>query len=101
MLQIEDQSTNISYAQINVQYGKKYRLRIVGALCTVCPTQLTIDGHKMTVIATDGNPVTPTTVDAIIIYSGNFLTQNWTEYTGNRRIENIMLLGVPLLILSS
>jgi len=94
VLQIGTQSTNTPYAQINVQYGKRYRLRIVGALCAVCPTQLTIDGHKMLVIATDGSPVSPTTVDAIIIYSGNFLTDNWTKYTGNSRTEHITLLGV-------
>jgi hypothetical protein len=84
-----------------VQFGKRYRFRIVGALGTVCPTQLTIDGHKMLVIATDGNPVVPTRVDAIIIYSGNFLTDNWTEYTGNSRTEHITLLGVPSFILNS
>nr|ACX54563.1 laccase 15 [Reticulitermes flavipes] len=67
---IGTQSTNTPYAQINVQWGRRYRLRIVGSLCTVCPTQLTIDGHKITVIATDGNSVAPARVDSLIIYSG-------------------------------
>jgi FtsP/CotA-like multicopper oxidase with cupredoxin domain len=101
VLQIGTQSTNTPYAQINVQFGSRYRLRIVGALCTVCPIQLTIDGHQMLVIATDGNPVAPTRVDAIVIYSGNFLTVNRTQYTGNSRTERIRLLVVSSLILTS
>jgi hypothetical protein len=101
VLQIGTQSTNTPYAQINVQFDRRYRLRIVGGLCTVCPTQLSIDGHNMFVIATDGNPVVPERVDALVIYSGNFLTSNWTEYTGNIRIKHITYLGVPSFILSS
>jgi FtsP/CotA-like multicopper oxidase with cupredoxin domain len=50
----------------------RYRLRIVGGLCTVCPIQLTIDGHKMLIIATDGNPVAPVRVDSLNLFSGEF-----------------------------
>ncbi|KDR11747.1 laccase-2-like isoform X2 [Zootermopsis nevadensis] len=67
---IGTQSTITPYAQINVQSGMRYRFRIIGGLCTVCPTQLTVDGHKMLVIATDGNPVAPMRVDSLNIYSG-------------------------------
>jgi FtsP/CotA-like multicopper oxidase with cupredoxin domain len=85
MLQIGTKSTITPYAQINVQSGMRYRLRIVGALCTVCPTQLTIDGHKMLIIATDGNPVAPIRVDSLILFSGEFPIINWIKGRGSDR----------------
>jgi FtsP/CotA-like multicopper oxidase with cupredoxin domain len=50
----------------------RYRLRIVGGLCTVCPIQFAIDSHKLLIIATDGNPVAPVRVDSLNIFSGEF-----------------------------
>ncbi|PNF18421.1 Laccase [Cryptotermes secundus] len=67
---IGTKSTTTPYGQINVKAGNRYRLRVVGGLCTVCPVKLTIDGHTLLVIATDGNPVAPVRVDSINLFSG-------------------------------
>jgi Multicopper oxidase. len=53
-----------------VERGRRFRLRLVGGLCTVCGVQLSIEGHDLTLIATDGTPVVPVTARSIIIFSG-------------------------------
>jgi FtsP/CotA-like multicopper oxidase with cupredoxin domain len=53
-----------------VERGKRFRLRLVGGLCTVCGVQFSIEGHDLTLIATDGTPVNPVTVRSVVIYSG-------------------------------
>jgi hypothetical protein len=85
-------STITPYGQINVQSGKKYRLRIVGGLCTVCPAQITIDGHTMLIIATDGNPVAPVRVNSLAVFSGQFSTIKWIKGRGSNRKMNKILL---------
>lgn len=44
---------------------------MIDASCTVCPSELTIQEHTLTVIAIDGNPIVPVNVDTIISYAGN------------------------------
>jgi FtsP/CotA-like multicopper oxidase with cupredoxin domain len=70
VLQIGSESTQTPYGQINVQEGVRYRIRIVAGLCTVCPSQVTIENHTMLIIATDGNPVAPVRVDSLIMFAG-------------------------------
>jgi hypothetical protein len=79
-----------------------YRLRIVGGLCTVCPIQLTIDGHTMLIIATDGNPVAPVRVDSLNIFSGEFSTIKWIKRRGsNRKMKNIAQREMSYFVLSA
>ena len=60
---------NTELSQFNVEAGNVYRFRLIGAqsLYAYC---FSIEGHNLTVIATDGQFVKPTEVDYIIIHSG-------------------------------
>ncbi|KAG2076262.1 hypothetical protein BDR04DRAFT_1132919 [Suillus decipiens] len=49
-------------AVVNVEYGKKYRLRLIGMSCD--PSfKFSIDGHNLTVIEKDGQLIEPLLVD--------------------------------------
>ncbi|XP_034840580.1 uncharacterized protein stw [Maniola hyperantus] len=62
--------TNTPLEVFTITPGKRYRFRMVNAFASVCPAQLTIQGHNLTVIATDGEPVLPVYVNTIISFSG-------------------------------
>ncbi len=64
--------TNTPLEVFTVTPGRRYRFRMINNFCTVCPAQLTIEGHSLTVIASDGEPVQPVRVDTIISFSGEF-----------------------------
>ena len=64
--------TNTPLEVFTITPGKRYRFRMINAFSSVCPAQLTFQGHKLTVIATDGEHVQPVKVDTIISFSGNF-----------------------------
>lgn len=58
---------------VNVEYGKRYRLRIVSISCDPSYT-FSIDDHPLTVIEADGESVVPVRrIDALEIYAGNHL----------------------------
>ena len=71
-------------AVINVEHGKRYRFRIIGAACD--PSfNFTIDGHPMTVIETDGVETEPLVVDSIPV----FASQRYSVVvTANQTIGN-------------
>jgi FtsP/CotA-like multicopper oxidase with cupredoxin domain len=62
--------TNTPLEIFTVTPGRRYRFRMINNFCTVCPAQLTIEGHSLTVIASDGEPIHPVQVDTIISFSG-------------------------------
>ncbi|KAK9889606.1 hypothetical protein WA026_006979 [Henosepilachna vigintioctopunctata] len=98
--------TNITFTQFEVTAGKKYRFRLINSFATVCPAQLSIEGHDMLVIATDGEPVKPVTVNTIISFSGerydfvinaNRSGSYWIQvrglgFCGNDRIQQLAIL---------
>ncbi|XP_076394331.1 uncharacterized protein LOC100880706 [Megachile rotundata] len=55
---------------ISVDANNRYRFRFINSICTVCGLQLTIENHKLTVIASDGQPVEPVEVDSIVSFAG-------------------------------
>ena len=55
---------------ITVGANHRYRFRLINSFCTVCPGELTIEGHSLTVIATDGQPIEPTVVNSIVSLAG-------------------------------
>lgn len=55
---------------IQVTPGLRHRLRFVGGMGLNCPVVVSVDGHQLTLIATDGNPIVPFTMDSFVIYSG-------------------------------
>ncbi|XP_046465193.1 uncharacterized protein [Neodiprion pinetum] len=65
-----NRTTQTPLATFHVQAGISYRMRIINAASMICPMQLQIENHTMTVIATDGSDVQPKTVDALVSQSG-------------------------------
>jgi len=60
---------NADLSVVNVQQGKRYRLRIISMSCE--PNYIfSIDGHNLTIIETDATPTSPHTVNAIQIFAG-------------------------------
>ena len=55
---------------IMVTPGLKYRIRFISATGFNCPVIVSVDHHRLTIIATDGDPITPFTTDSFVIYSG-------------------------------
>nr|AWK23445.1 laccase 2 [Chrysomela populi] len=62
--------TNTPLEVFTITPGKRYRFRVINSLASVCPAQLTIQGHDLTLIATDGEPVHPVKINTIISFSG-------------------------------
>ena len=62
--------TNTPLEVFTMTPGKRYRFRLINSFGTVCPAQFSVEGHVLTVIATDGEPVQPVNVNTIISFSG-------------------------------
>ncbi|KAJ8951038.1 hypothetical protein NQ314_007738 [Rhamnusium bicolor] len=62
--------TNTPLEVFTITPGRRYRFRMINSFASVCPAQLTIQGHDLTLIATDGEPVHPVKVNTIISFSG-------------------------------
>ncbi|XP_063697893.1 uncharacterized protein LOC134828837 [Culicoides brevitarsis] len=62
--------TNTPLEIFTITPGRRYRFRMINAFSSVCPAQVTIEGHGLTIIATDGEPVHPVQVNTVISFSG-------------------------------
>ena len=60
----------VPYKEVWVERDKRFRLRLLGGLCTVTGIHFSIEDHDLTVIATDGATINPVTVTSFVIYSG-------------------------------
>ncbi|KAL0573067.1 hypothetical protein V5O48_008893 [Marasmius crinis-equi] len=56
-------------AVLNVEQGKRYRLRFISMACDPYFT-VSIDGHEMTIIEADGTNVAPLNIDSFEIFAG-------------------------------
>jgi FtsP/CotA-like multicopper oxidase with cupredoxin domain len=65
--------TNTPLEIFTMTPGRRYRFRMINSFSTVCPAQITIEGHGLTIIATDGEPVHPVNVNTVISFSGKFV----------------------------
>ena len=54
----------------HVHAGSKYRFRMISAVGPGCPIRVSIDQHKLTVIAADGHPTKPNLVDIVTFDAG-------------------------------
>uniref|UniRef100_A0A1X7U061 Plastocyanin-like domain-containing protein n=1 Tax=Amphimedon queenslandica TaxID=400682 RepID=A0A1X7U061_AMPQE len=61
--------SNSILSEFNVTAGNTYRFRLIGAQ-SLYAYRFSIEDHKLTVIATDGQFIKPVMVDYIIIHSG-------------------------------
>jgi hypothetical protein len=70
--------------EVWVENGKRFRLRLVGGICSVCGVQFSIEGHDLTLIATDGKSVNNVTVGSVDIFSGT-IHEGW-RYFGESKL---------------
>ncbi|KAJ9592213.1 hypothetical protein L9F63_001214, partial [Diploptera punctata] len=61
--------SNSAYSTFRVTSGKRYRFRVIGATCRHCYARVTVQGHRLTLIASDGNSVKPVEVDYFDIFT--------------------------------
>ena len=61
--------TNTPLEVFTMTPGRRYRFRLINSYGSVCPAQITIEGHALTIIATDGEAVRPVQVNTIISFS--------------------------------
>lgn len=64
-----------SHYNLTVDPGKTYRLRVINYASLVMLT-FAVEGHKMTIIAADGTPTEPLTVDSVDVNSGQRFVQS-------------------------
>lgn len=58
------------YATFLVKSGFRYRFRIVSPGITLCPIEVSVENHTMTLIASDTGSIEPIEVDAFIVHEG-------------------------------
>lgn len=64
--------TNTPLEVFTITPGRRYRFRLINSFGSVCPAQITFQGHTVTLIAADGEPVHPVPINTIISFSGEF-----------------------------
>ncbi|XP_072946321.1 uncharacterized protein [Epargyreus clarus] len=57
-------------ARFNVEQGYKYRFRVINAEFLNCPIEMSVDGHNITIIASDGYDLEPITATSLVTYAG-------------------------------
>nr|AAN17506.1 laccase 1 [Manduca sexta] len=57
-------------ARFNVEQGYRYRFRVINAEFLNCPIEMSVDGHNITVIASDGYDLEPITATSLVTYAG-------------------------------
>ncbi|KAF9049324.1 laccase [Hymenopellis radicata] len=78
-------------AVVNVEHGKRYRLRLLSISCDVKYT-FSVDGHDLSVIEADGVNHKPVTVNSITLLSG----QRYSAIlNANQRVGNYWIRGAP------
>ncbi|WAR04554.1 LAC1-like protein [Mya arenaria] len=86
------QSTHTPWTVFSVTSGEKYRFRMINTGFVV-QYMVSIDNHKLTVVAIDGHDIEPFTTDFIIIHTGERFdfTIDATEKVGNYwiRVETL------------
>ena len=63
-------SSYVPLETFTVKKGFRYRFRLINAAIQYCMMQIAVEGHNLTVIASDGNPIEPIIVDSIISANG-------------------------------
>ncbi|KAG1746509.1 laccase [Suillus lakei] len=89
--------TDTELAVINVERGKRYRLRIISLSCK--PNFVfSIDGHNLTIIEADGHLTEPLVVDSLQIYAGQ---RHSVVLNANQSIDNYWIRAFPSTLFST
>ena len=57
-------------ATFNVISGNRYRFRIISPGFTLCPIEVSVENHNLTLIASDKGPIEPVEVSSFILQEG-------------------------------
>lgn len=60
----------MNFANLLLLKGSRYRFRVINSGNLDCPILVSIDGHNLTVISSDGSDFEPTVVEAIMTLAG-------------------------------
>ena len=63
-------SSYVPLETFTVKKGSRYRFRLINAAIQYCMMQIAVEGHNLTVIASDGKPIEPIVVESIISANG-------------------------------
>lgn len=66
----ESPQLNVPLETYKVKKGFRYRFRLINAAINFCSMSISIDGHNLTVISSDGEPIVPVEVDSLISLPG-------------------------------
>ncbi|XP_054771059.2 uncharacterized protein LOC129278960 [Lytechinus pictus] len=66
----ENITASVDHHVVYVLPGMTYRFRVISAASDICPLTISVDNHRLKVIAMDGAPVNPVDVDMITVFSG-------------------------------
>jgi FtsP/CotA-like multicopper oxidase with cupredoxin domain len=56
--------------RFSVNWGSRYRFRIINAASLDCPIQLQVESHNIIIIASDGAPVKSTAASHLLLFPG-------------------------------
>ena len=56
--------------ELLVEEGKRYRIRVINAGVSLCPVEMSVDGHAMKVISSDGADIEPVDVKSLVMHNG-------------------------------
>lgn len=76
----------------NVTRGKRYRFRVIGP-GSLYPFRVSVDGHMLTVIASDGYDLEPVVAESFVINPGERFD---FEITANQTVGNYWIRGITL-----
>ena len=62
--------TQTPYATFHVRSGFRYRFRVVSPGFTLCPIEVSVENHKLTLIASDTHAIQPIEVDSFVVHEG-------------------------------
>ncbi|KAF5298038.1 hypothetical protein FQR65_LT09849 [Abscondita terminalis] len=100
-------STNTPLEMFEVESDKRYRFRVINAGATTCPVHLIIEGHKMQIIAADGEPVKPVIADSLmltsaerydfVLYANQPIGAYWIQVKGIGLCQNTQVYQLAIL----
>ena len=56
--------------ELFVKPNTRYRLRIIDVGVSLCPVEMSIEGHNMTLIASDGADIKPIEINSLVLHNG-------------------------------
>ena len=63
----------VPLSTFKVEFGYKYRFRVINIGSFTCPMEFSIDDHPLLMIATDGSSIKPVWVESFFVFTGKAL----------------------------